>query len=98
MTFSIIRWSWGACYGSLGGFAFCVWCRVRSLLYRTGVACSQSAHSLPLSLVAAGHPFRTLPQSVGRSFAALLCAPGPSAFTSFPVPALIVSRPGATRS
>ena len=53
------------------------------------------ALSLPSS-VAAGHPFRSFPQSVARSLAALLSAPTPSAFTPFVVLGLVVSQPGGS--
>ena len=49
-------------------FAFWCWCRVRGLFYRTGVARSFSARSLPLSLGRGGAPLPLVP-SVGRSFA-----------------------------
>lgn len=54
---------------------------------------------LALSLspsVAAGHPFRTFPQSVGRSLAVLLCAPAPRAFSAFVVPGPVLSQPGGS--
>lgn len=56
---------------------------------------SPLALSLPSS-VAAGHPFRSFPQSVARSLAALLCAPTPRAFSPFVVPGLVLSQPGGS--